>query len=137
MQDFKLDDFLDLYHRRWGIETSFLFLKYGISLAFPHSVKRCFQIQEIYAKLILFNVISRIVSCVDTPDQEQTHLKYQYRISISDAIRKCRYYLVDPKTPKDTVFIAYLLRDKIPIRSGKDRPRNMRSQRLHSFQNRT
>ncbi len=136
-KDFKLDDFLDLYHRRWGIETSFLFLKYGISLAFPHSVKRCFQIQEIYAKLILFNVISRIVSCVDTPDQEQTHLKYQYRISISDAIRKCRYYLVDPKTPKDTVFIAYLLRDKIPIRSGKDRPRNMRSQRLHSFQNRT
>jgi hypothetical protein len=123
--------------RDGGAETPCRWCYFSVHVVLTWRNSHCFQIQEIYAKLILFNVISRIVSCVDTPDQEQTHLKYQYRISISDAIRKCRYYLVDPKTPKDTVFIAYLLRDKIPIRSGKDRPRNMRSQRLHSFQNRT
>ena len=133
----KLEDFKDLYHRRWGIETSFLFLKYGISLAFPHSVKRRFQIQEIFAKLILYNAISRTVSCVPVPDMNQSGTKYQYRISFSDAIRKCRYFFVDPFPPTDQVFINRLLRDKIPIRSDKDRPRNMRSQRLHSFQNRT
>ena len=134
--DFSLEDFKDLYHRRWGIETSFLFLKYGISLAFPHSVKRRFQIQEIYAKLILYNVISRIVSCVTVPDKAQTGTKYQYRVSFSDAIRKCRNYLVDPKPPEDGLFVNRLLRDKVPIRSNKDRTRNVRSQRLHSFQNR-
>ena len=136
VQDFALEDFKDLYHLRWGIETSFLFLKYGISLAYPHSVKRVFQIQEIFAKLIFYNLISRIVSCVDVPDKDQTGNKHQYHVSFSDAIRKCRQYFIDPKPPKDSVFIARLLRDKVPIRSGKNRPRNMRSQRLHSSQNR-
>ena len=95
-----------------------------------------FVIEPIFAKLILFNLISRIVSCVIVPDKNQTRNKYQYSVSFSDAIRKCRYFFVDPKPPKNVVFIARLLRDKIPSRSGKNRPRNMRSQRLHSSQNR-
>ena len=55
---FTASDLKTLYHMRWNIETSFRNLKYALALVYLHSVNRDFIIQEIYAKLILYNFAS-------------------------------------------------------------------------------
>ncbi|MFR3389579.1 MAG: transposase [[Clostridium] scindens] len=44
-----------LYAKRWGIETSFRDLKYTIGLLHFHSKKVEHILQEIYARLIMYN----------------------------------------------------------------------------------
>ena len=129
---FKIPELKDLYKIRWKIETSFLFLKYGIALNYFHSIIRDSINQEIYARLILYNFISLILSCVDVPNNETT---YTYQVSVSDAIYKCRLYLLKRMT--NTAIVELLLRDKTPVRPDRSFERNMRSQRLKSLQNRT
>lgn len=122
----------DLYHMRWQIETSFLFLKYGISLNYFHSVITERQHQEIYAKIILFNFISLMISCVSVKTNKT---KFSYKISFSDAIYICREYLLGLRSWNRTVEL--LLRHKIPIRPGRKAKRNVASQRLKSLQHRS
>ena len=122
----------ELYHMRWGIEVSFLFLKYGIALNYFHSIRREFLIQEIYARFILANFISLIVSCTEVPN---TGTRLRYKVSYSDAIYKCRAFLIG--TPAYECIQLLLLRDKVPIRPDRRYPRKMRSQRLKTLQHRT
>lgn len=122
----------ELYHMRWGIEVSFLFLKYGIALNYFHSVKREFLVQEIYSRLILSNFISLVIACEEIP---YNGTKYRYKISVSDAIYKCRDFLNGDPSYED--LLPLLLRDKVPIRPGRRYPRDMRSQRLKTLQHRT
>lgn len=122
----------ELYHMRWGIEISFLFLKYGIALNYFHSVKREFLVQEIYSRLILSNFISLVIACEEIP---YNGTKYRYKVSVSDAIYKCRDFLNGDPSYED--LLPLLLRDKVPIRPDRCYPRNMRSQRLKTLQHRT
>lgn len=129
---FPLSEMKDLYHLRWQVETSFLFLKYGVALNYFHSVKREFLIQEIYSRLILFNFISLIVSCVEVPNKGT---KYTYKLSFSSAIVICRHFLLRHQYYENVE--ERLLKHKTPVRPDRSYPRNMRSQRLKSLQNRT
>ena len=84
------------------------------------------------AKLILYNFISLVISCASVPLK---NTKYHIQILLSDAIDKCRDYLLK-KMPNATI-IELLLRDITPIRPYRSYERNMRTQRLRSLQNRT
>ena len=121
----------DYYSMRWNIEESFLFLKYGISLNYFHSVKREFLIQEIYAKLVMYNYISLLVSCVSLPDDK---LKYKYKIAFKDAIIIGRDFLLKKIRPKDV--IPLLESYKTPIRPDRKYLRKVKSQRLRTLQHR-
>ena len=57
---FTLDDIKELYHLRWGIETSFRDLKYTLGLVNLHGKSDMFAEQEIYASLTAFNFASRV-----------------------------------------------------------------------------
>ncbi|MGN6713045.1 IS4 family transposase [Anaerocolumna jejuensis] len=60
-KEFSADVLKELYHLRWGIETSFKELKYNVGLINFHSKKIEFLLQEIYAKLIMYNFSASIV----------------------------------------------------------------------------
>ena len=122
----------ELYHLRWGIEVSFLFAKYSEAMNSLHSIKREYIIQEIFAKLILFNLVSLIVACVNVPQSDK---KYTYKISFSDAVYKCRSFLLNRKDFENIT--GLLLRNMTPIRPGRSFDRNMQSQRLHTLQHRS
>ena len=122
------------YHMRWDIEKSFLFLKYGIALNYFHSIKREFLIQEIYAKLILYNFISLLVACIDLSGSNKD-LKYKYTTSFKDAITVGRDYLLGKIKPEDV--IPLMESYKKPIRPDRKQPRKLRSQRLRTLQNRS
>lgn len=124
----------DYYHLRWDIEKSFLFLKYGVALNYFHSIKREFLIQEIYAKLIMYNFISLLVACVAFPDTNK-NLKYKYTASFKDAITIGRDYLLGRINPEDV--IPLMESYKKPIRPDRKQPRKLRSQRLRTLQNRS
>ncbi len=130
--DFPVEDIKALYNLRWGVEVSFLFLKYGMAMNYFHCIHRDLINQEIFAKLILFNFISLIVSCVDLPSN---NTKYIYQVSFSDAIYKCRQFLLTKMN--NSTILNLLLRDLTPIRPNRSFQRNIQSQCLKSLQNRT
>lgn len=123
----------EYYHMRWSIETSFLFLKYGVALNYFHSIKRDFLCQEIYAKLTFYNFISLLVSCVKPPSARNT--KYTYKVSFSDAISIGRRFLLKNIRPAD--LIPLLEFHKTPERPGRKANRKVDSQKLRTLQHRT
>ena len=131
-KEFGLVAMKDLYHLRWQCETAFLFLKYGVCLNYFHSIKTERLYQEIYARMILFNFISLIISCADVPKKDT---KYEYKISFSDAAYLCRDYLLGIQLWG--YIHTELLRHLTPIRPDRKSPRKVRSQQLRSLQHRS
>ena len=128
-----LSDFKKLYRLRWGIETSFLFLKHNLCLDTPHSIRRVFLRQEIFVKLLMYNFCSLLASTAGVPADTK---RYSWRISFSSAIRTSRLFLISNFDISDSEIISDFLRHKYPVRTDKTRPRKMRSQRLKHLQNR-
>lgn len=60
--EFPLEKMKELYHLRWGIETSFLNLKYAIGAVQFHSRKDDFIKMELFAHFTMFNVVSRCIN---------------------------------------------------------------------------
>ena len=122
----------NIYHMRWGIETSFRFLKYNVSLNYFHSCLRGLIIQEFYARLILYNITMLLVHCVKVP---QVLRKYERKVSVSDAVVTCRYYLI--QRIKNSEIRKLLLNYLTDIRPGRTYPRKVRSKRFVPLTNRT
>ena len=88
--EFPLEKIKELYHMRWGIETSFRELKYTIGLTNLHSKNVEYICQEIYAKLILYNFCEIISANIIL---EERNRKYTYQLNYTMAIQICRHYL--------------------------------------------
>lgn len=90
--EFRPGQLMELYHMRWGIETSFRDLKHTIGLAFPHSKKSDSILQEIAARLTLYNFCEAIVTNAVIKQKET---KYIYEIDFTTAVKVCRKFLRD------------------------------------------
>ena len=89
-EEFSPEKIKELYHMRWGIETSFRELKYTIGLTNLHSKNVEYICQEIYAKLILYNFCEIISANIIL---EERNRKYTYQLNYTMAIQICRHYL--------------------------------------------
>lgn len=88
--EFPAEEIKNIYHLRWGIETSFRELKYNIGLTNLHCKKEDFARQEIYAALIMYNFCSRLSGIVSIiPKAKCMH---QYKLNFAMAIYLCRRY---------------------------------------------
>lgn len=124
-----------LYSLRWSIETSFRHLKYALGLVYFHSVKRSFIIQEVYARIIIYNFTSLLTKCVPHKPNEAKERKWCYKISFEDAVYIAKSYLQHKLSNKK--IIALLLRHMSQIRPNQHMPRKVRSQSVKSLNNRT
>lgn len=88
--EFDFGDFKDLYHMRWGEENSFRDLKYPLCLKALHSKKYEYIVQEIWARAILHNFSSAIISGVGI---EKRETKYEYQVNFAEAFKICRDFL--------------------------------------------
>ena len=93
----------EIYHMRWGIETSFRQLKYTIAMNAFHTKKAEFIRQEIYARLILFNFCQLVASHAalfkKSKDGSRT-----YKLNFSMVVGACRALLKSPPDdPPDTI----------------------------------
>lgn len=118
----------ELYSRRWGIETSFRSLKYTVGLLHFHAKKSEHIIQEIFAKLTMYNFTELISANISIRKAKR---KYSYKINFSVAVNVCRKFFVGLCAPKfvETVIEKHIL----PIRPNQSNPRKLHSKPAVSF----
>ncbi len=89
-REFDFEDFKSLYHMRWDEENSFGDLKYPLCLKTFHSKKYDYIVQEIWARTILHNFSSAIISGVDIGERST---RYKYQVNFAEAFKICRNFL--------------------------------------------
>ena len=110
----------ELYFARWSIESSFRKLKYTIGLSNFHAYKPEYIKQEIWAKLIAYNITETLINHTVI---KHGNTKHEYKVNFSAASHICRVFL-RPSTEKDPIDVMSLLkRELIPIRDGREYPR--------------
>ena len=117
-----------LYGMRWGIETSFRELKYTVGLLHFHAKKVENIIQEIFARLIMYNFSELITSHVVIQKFNRKHL---CKANFSVAVQVCRQFLLGNVSPPDVE--ATISRNISVIRTGRSNPRNMVAKHAVSF----
>lgn len=63
--EFSAQNLKELYAKRWGIETSFRFLKYSVGLLNFHSQKADFVKQEFFCALIMYNFVQAVKNVLE------------------------------------------------------------------------
>lgn len=118
--EFPAERIKELYFARWGIESSFRKLKYTIGLSNFHAYKPEYIKQEIWAKLIAYNMTEVLINHTVV---EYGNTKHKYKVNFSAAAHICRVFL-RLTTKKDPIDVMALLRrELIPIRNGREYPR--------------
>lgn len=129
-QEFDFEDFKELYHLRWNEENSFRDLKYPLCLKAFHSKKYEYIVQEIWARAILHNFSSAIISGVGI---DRRNTKYEYQVNFAEAFKTCMDFLRihDGKTKMD---VEDLIAQNIePVRPGRTFARQHRFKLPISF----
>jgi Transposase DDE domain. len=131
--DFPPDELKSIYNMRWGIETSFRALKYTVGLTSFHAKKRDSVIQEVFARMIMYNFTEMITSQVVISQMAKQH---QYQVNFTVAVHVCRHFLRsrDEEPPLD---VEALIRRNVlpirPIRPGQQNKRKIRYKSSVSF----
>lgn len=113
---FPVSKIKELYHLRWGIETSFRELKYAIGLVNFHAKKEDFIKQEIFARLIMYNFCERITLHVVIKQSKKN--KWTYQANFTMGIHICvDFFRHRGKEPPDVekLISRYIL----PVREGR------------------
>lgn len=127
-EEFTMNEIKKLYAMRWGIETSFRELKYAIGLACFHSKKVEYIMQEIYARLILYNYCEIITMNVVIHQKDTKHV---YQMNYTIAIHICRYFLRNDISPPDVEKL--IQKNLLPVRPRRSDPRKVRPKSVSSF----
>lgn len=125
---FTTDDIKKLYHLRWKIETSYKHLKYSADVNVLHSKDKTLIQQEIFAKLVLFN-ISMILINEATKNIKQCW-QYEYKINVSIAMFIIQNCITKRKEGFPSDLLELIAKEIVPIRPDRQCERNIR---VHSF----
>lgn len=122
--EFPIDKIKELYHLRWDIETSFRELKYALGGMHFHSKKDDFVAMEIYAHLVMFNVVSRHINAVSVPN---TNHKHKYAIDFKMACLIVRKYFALWSNLDYKNIFAEILSYINPVRPNRADKRNIKT----------
>jgi len=128
--EFSAERIKEIYHMRWGIETSFRELKYAIGLTSFHSKKATCIIQEIFARLTMYNFCEIITTHVIIQQKDR---KYSYQVNFTIAISICMHYFKcrNAKSPPNVE--ALIQKNILPIRNGRKDRRKVKTKSAVSF----
>lgn len=132
VEDFPPERIKWIYWKRWGIETSFRDLKGVLTLEQFRSKKPELIMQEIWARLILYNFCMEIVSHANVPEKIRKH---PHKIDIANALRTCHNFLrCAPEHENDLDVMKLIERAHSPVRPNRMAPRRHRPHFPKSFQ---
>ena len=120
----------ELYNMRWGIETSFRELKYAVGLTHFHAKKMEYIVQEIFARMIMYNFSEMITSHVVIQNSDTRHL---YQVNFTVAIHICRYFFRCRHNVLSPDVEALIQKNILPIRPGRKDQRKIRPKTAVSF----
>lgn len=118
--EFPMERIKELYFSRWAVETSFRKLKYTVGLSNFHAYKPEYIKQEIWAKLIAYNITETLINHTVVKKGEARH---QYKVNFSMACHICRVFLRLTTKKHSIDVMALLEKELIPIRNGRKFPR--------------
>jgi hypothetical protein len=124
--EFTTQDLKAIYHLRWGIETAFRELKYALELVDLHSRKKALILQELYAKVIMYNFAMQIAMEVHI---ENNNRKYGYQINFTRAFKICRQFLKDDSIDVESLILSYIL----PMRPNRKDERRLKAKTFGGF----
>lgn len=129
-RSFTPDEIKELYHARWGIETAFRELKYGIGLVNLHGKSDDFVRQEVYAAMMMSNFCSRITNEVMLKKKPtNTH---EYQVNRTMAMDLCRKFFRTPDGDGEKL-LKDIARYTEPVRPGRRDSRNIRAKSFAGF----
>jgi hypothetical protein len=129
-EEFPSEKIKELYHLRWGIETSFRELKYAMGLTSFHSKKVEHITQEIFARLIMYNFCELITMHIVI---QQKDTKHSYQVNFTRAIQVCRYYFRCQSNISPPDVEALIRKNILPVRNGRKDPRKVKANKVVSF----
>ncbi len=129
---FTVDNIKHLYNMRWGIETSFRQLKYSVGLNNFHSKKTECIIQEIFARIIMYNFTEMLISNVIISIKNK-NCKYGYKVNFSVAVFVCRQLFFPINLIRPPNVEGIIAQNTCPIRPGRKFPRKVRTKSAISF----
>lgn len=115
--EFPIEKMKEMYHLRWGIETSFRNLKYAVGAINFHSRKDDFVEMELYAHFTMYNVVSRCINAVSIPQNKEN--KHTYAIDFSMAVTLIRKYMRFHNTDPYVKLFAEVLSYKVAVRPDR------------------
>ena len=128
--EFSTNDLKEIYHLRWGIETSFRELKYSIGLTSFHARKAEYIKQEVFARLLLYNYCELITTHVVQQMQNKDKTK---QVNFTIAIYICREYLRQKRNLSPPDVIKLIEKHILPVSPGRKDPRKVKPQASVSF----
>ena len=126
--EFSMLDIKELYHLRWEIETSYRELKYDLDLNTLHSKKQNLIEQEIYAKILLYNLCSRVTNGINISKRK---CKYEYQLNYVRAFHIIREHLKKTKVP--SYICDVIAKEILPIRRERQNKRKLKPKAPVSF----
>ncbi len=120
----------ELYHARWGIETSFRELKYGIGLVNLHGKKDDFVKQEIFSAMLMMNFCNRIVNEI-VIKQKQDNI-HEYKVNMKMAMYLCRQFF-RTKNADEKKLIKDIAKYLEPVRPDRRDTRNVKAKSFVGF----
>ena len=128
-EKFPLEEINKLYRMRWSEETSFRELKYTTGLINWHSSKYDGILQEINARMILYNFCELAISHAVVKTSKNT--KHVYKINFAIAVNIYRAYLKHDGNETETMLLIqkYLT----PVRYNRKYPIHLRPKRNRDF----
>ena len=127
---FSTRDLNEIYHLRWGIETSFRELKYAIGLTNFHARKVDYIKQEVFARLLLYNYCEMITTHVIEKMKNNEKTK---QVNFTIAIYICREFLRQKHNLSPPDVIKLIEKYTLPVRPGRKDPRKVKPQASVSF----
>jgi len=128
--EFSPEKIKELYHMRWGIETSFRELKYAVGMTNFHSKKVEYIKQEVFARMTMYNYCEMIITQVVIRQSKKNKI---YQVNFTLAIFICREYISNNRKLKPPDIEQLLQRNILPVRPGRHDPRKVNVQKPVSF----
>ena len=132
--EFTIDDIKYIYSIRWNIEIAYKYLKTDLNLEYFLSKKRNFIKQEIWIKLIIYNVSTIITNLLEKKRIKKKKRKLEHKINISNAIHCVFDAFISLKRkggiPPD--LDEQIITKTSPIRTNRRFNRNHRSRKTAS-----
>lgn len=122
-KQFPLNEIKRLYRMRWQIETSFRELKYAIGLINIHTKKEPSALQEIYARLIMYNYSQSII--VSAVVRQNDSGKWQYQVNVTFSMHLCRQFFRYHRAEPPPDIQSKIERAVLPIRPDRSDPRKI------------
>lgn len=128
--EFRMEQIRELYRMRWGVETSFRELKHTLGLANLHSKKVEYIIQEVFARMVMYNFCEIITLHVVI---QQKSRKHGYQVNFSLAMSICRQFFKALEKAHPPDIEALIQKYILPIRRDRTHPRKIKYRTFVSF----